>query len=413
MSIDFTILCTQSPVAFLKKKATWLEWDARKKSGAFGGMSLSLRSLEEQDPLPDPSFAERVVAVLHADGQLSDATYYAFDAWTTALAEATRGAIYSYPSGEFLYVWADLEEEQTRSRARALLDAGDFDALALWIAALGVALADARYDPNPAWAQLGWIDELAVPVIEQRIADGDARAAPTLVALRRAFAASSDANRLDALAVAAARLPELADVGELQVIAENLEAARLDALARNLPLPVDLGELNLLLDGVFLEDPLSLLRFTWFAGPQRDYMEHRQELLVALAASGRALPDPIVRRLATLVYYMEALQSDAGRAELARHGALGKAVGEAVRESQLRFEQSELRRHGAVERARAENDALHGIKRDRQSTPTEVIALVRKGEIAAAIATYRELCPQDGAHAEQAVEDARAYFTPS
>ena len=319
MSIDFTILCSRSPAAFLKKKATWLAWDAKKESGAFGGMSLSLRSIEEHDPLPEPSFAERVVTVLHAGGRLSDDTYDDFDDWTRALAVATRGAIYSYPSGKFLYVWADVDEEQT----------------------------------------------------------------------------------------------ELAEDRELQVIAANLEAARLDALARSLPLPADLGELDLLLDGVVGEDPLSVLRFDWFAGPQRDYMERRQGLLVALAASGRALPEPLVCRLAGLVYYVEALRSEEGRAELAQHGALGKAIGDAVHESQLRFERSERNRGDAVARARLENNALHGIKRDRPRTPDEVVALVRRGELAAAIVRYRELCPANAAQAEQAVEDARAYFTPS
>jgi hypothetical protein len=413
VSIDFTILCTLSPLAFLKKKARWLEWDAKKKSGSFGGMSLSLRSLEEWDELPDPSFAERVVAVVHADGRLGDDTYDDFDAWTRALAEATRGAIHSLVSGEFLYVWADAEEEQTRARARDYLDAGDFDALAAWIAALGAAHAKARHDPDPAWSQLGWIDELAVPVIEQRIAAGDGRAAPALVALHRVFKASNHTGRLDPLVVSAARFPALADDKELQVIAENLEAARLDALARSLPLPADLAELELLLDGVLREDRFDALRFQWFAGPHRDYMTRRQELLVALAASGRALSEPLVRRLAGLVYYVESLRSEEGREELARHGALGKAIGDAVRDSQRRYEESERSRHDTVARARAENDALHGIKRDRPRTPEAVIALVRRGDLAAAVVRYRELCPDNGSQAEQAIEDAREYFKPS
>jgi hypothetical protein len=49
------------------------------------------------------------------------------------------------------------------------------------------------------------------------------------------------------------------------------------ALAKTLPLPADLGELNLLLDGVLRDDPVSLARFKPFAGTPRDYTQRRQE----------------------------------------------------------------------------------------------------------------------------------------
>jgi hypothetical protein len=64
-------------------------------------------------------------------------------------------------------------------------------------------------------------------------------------------------------------------------------------------------------------------------------------------------------------------------------------------------------------RLRAENDALHGIARNRPRTPPEVIALVLSGDLAAAVVAYRTLCPHNGAQAEQAVEDARAFYAPS
>ncbi len=136
MSIDFTILCTEPPAAFLAKKGRWFEWDSDEQSGSFGGMYLSQQPLYEDDPLPAPEWAERVVAVIHANGRLTDDTYDAFDRWMTALAEATRGAIYSSPSGEFEYVWADYREAETRERAAALIAAGDFEGIARWVGEL-------------------------------------------------------------------------------------------------------------------------------------------------------------------------------------------------------------------------------------------------------------------------------------
>jgi hypothetical protein len=38
---------------------------------------------------------------------------------------------------------------------------------------------------------------------------------------------------------------------------------------------------------------------------------------------------------------------------------------------------------------------------------------VCSGDLAAAVVAYRKLCPHNGAQAEQAVEDARAFYAPS
>ena len=62
---------------------------------------------------------------------------------------------------------------------------------------------------------------------------------------------------------------------------------------------------------------------------------------------------------------------------------------------------------------RAENNALYGIKRNRPRTPPEVIDLVVSGDLAAAVVAYRRLCPHAAEQAEQAVEDARAFYAPS
>jgi hypothetical protein len=412
VSIEYIILCTRSPAAFLKKKAKWLTFDARKKSGAFGGMSLDLRSLEEWDKLPEPSFAERVVAVLHADGRLSNDTYDDFDEWTRALAEATHGAVYSPMAGEFLYVWADADEAKTRARASALLEAGDFAALTAWVVERGEAHARAKHKPDPAWLQLGWIDELAEDALEPLVAAGDARPAQLIVALHHAFSDSFDRDRLRALVIAAARLPGLPRDSELIGIAAEFEARRLRDLAVRQPPPRTLADLNLLLDGVLREDPVSLLRFASFADASPRTVRP-QEIVVELAASGRALPDAVVQRLLAVVYGVDALQTAAARAAFASHGALARALCEAEAARQARSERDAEDHARSMARLRAENNALYGIKRNRPCTPPEVVALVCSGDLAAAAAKYRELCPHHTAQAEQAVEDAHAFYAPS
>lgn len=105
MSIEYTILCTRLPNAFLGEPVERLEWDRARGSGCFGALDLTLRSLEEHDPLPDPTWASRVVAVLHVEGHMTDDDHYdAFDDWSMALADATQGAIYNQWRGAFAYV---------------------------------------------------------------------------------------------------------------------------------------------------------------------------------------------------------------------------------------------------------------------------------------------------------------------
>lgn len=106
MSISYTILCTLPPNELLAEPAEYLEWDPESGSGTFGALDLSLRSLEDHDPLPDPSWASRVVAVLHVEGHMTDDDHYdAFDDWSLALAEATQGAIYNPMRDAFGYLW--------------------------------------------------------------------------------------------------------------------------------------------------------------------------------------------------------------------------------------------------------------------------------------------------------------------
>ena len=62
---------------------------------------------------------------------------------------------------------------------------------------------------------------------------------------------------------------------------------------------------------------------------------------------------------------------------------------------------------------RAENDAYYGPARKRPRLPDDIVALVRKRSFDAAITVYRARVPDIASQAEQAIEDARAFFAPS
>lgn len=222
MSIDFMILCTRSPTAFLATRASKrLSWDPAKLSGRFGSMGLRQEEWKHEDPLPDSSWAHSVVAVIHAEGHLSDSLFDRFDAWMHALAETTHGAIYSPMAGKFIYVWPGVEREPTVARASALLEAKDHAGLARWVAELSAAHAPKLRSPCPAWCQIGWIKEAAVRPLKRAVAMGDASSATLIVALHHAYtnARCFDLDDLDALVQAAAKLPSLSADRGLQELA--------------------------------------------------------------------------------------------------------------------------------------------------------------------------------------------------
>lgn len=221
MSIEYTILCTRSPVAFLAQRVKRLSWDAAKQSGQFGSMYLRQDARQSEDPLPAPSWAQSVIAVVRAEGHLSDSLFDPFDTWMHALAEATHGAIHSPMAGKFLYVWPGVEREPTVARAGALLDGKDYAGLARWIAELGDTCAPKLRSPCPAWCQLSWIKEASVRPLKRAVAAGESSTAPVIVALHRAFtqAGSVYLPDLDALLKGAAKLPSLATDRDLQELA--------------------------------------------------------------------------------------------------------------------------------------------------------------------------------------------------
>jgi hypothetical protein len=221
MSIDYTILCTRSPTEFLSRNVKKLAWEPAKRSGRFGSMHLRQDECQSEDPLPDPSWAQRIVAVIRAEGHLSDSLFDRFDTWMHALAEATHGAIYSPMAGKFQYVWPGVEREPTVARATASLEAKDYAGLSRWVAELGEAYALKLRTPCPAWCQVGWIKEAAVRPLQRAVAAGDAGPAPLIVALHHAYtkARCLDLDDLDALLRAAAKLPELTSDRALQDLA--------------------------------------------------------------------------------------------------------------------------------------------------------------------------------------------------
>lgn len=221
MSIDYTILCTRSPTEFLSRNVKKLAWEPAKRSGRFGSMHLRQDECQSEDPLPDPSWAQRIVAVIRAEGHLSDSLFDRFDTWMHALAEATHGAIYSPMAGKFQYVWPGVEREPTVARATASLEAKDYAGLSRWVAELSAAYALKLRTPCPAWCQVGWIKEAAVRPLQRAVAAGDAGPAPLIVALHHAYtkARCLDLDDLDALLRAAAKLPELTSDQALQDLA--------------------------------------------------------------------------------------------------------------------------------------------------------------------------------------------------
>ncbi|MCY0991095.1 hypothetical protein OV203_28380 [Nannocystis sp. ILAH1] len=409
MSIDFTILCTQSPERFLRKRTEWLKWNARRRSGSFGGMSLSWTDLEDTDPLPEPEWAERVVAVIRADGRLSDDTYDDFDSWTAALADATHGAVYSHPSGRFTHIWADADPKRTAARMRELLDAGDFAGLAAWIRELVAAQQRAV---NAAGSQLHWIGEVAIPELERRVAAGDAASAPALVALHDVLGGRPDPGQIDALVLAAAALPELAGDTAVQRKAAALQERRLRAEAAAAPLPADLPALQRLLDDALGGDPAALARLDRFTGYELDDTAIRQKLVIELAKSGRELPISLSCRLIEHVYHVPELQSPAKRESFAAYGSLARQIAERLAEQERRTQENRRARTQDIAERTAEFDALYGRDRKRPRMPDDLLALIRRGQLTAALAAYRERFPALAAQAAQAIEDARAHFAP-
>lgn len=325
MSIDFTILCTRPPERFLRKRAEWLKWDARRGSGSFGGMSLWLSELEDDDPLPGPEWAERVVVVLRANGRLSDDTFDDFDCWTEALADATHGAIYSHAADSFIHVWADADAKRTAAHTQELLDAGD-----------------------------------------------------------RA----------------------------VQLKAEQQRQRRLQEGAAAAPWPADLAALQRLIDEVLSGDQDALARFERFTGYDMDNLPLRQKLVIALAKSGRELPSMLSSRLVASVYYVPELRSAAAREQFAARGALARQIAARLPPCERSAEEQREARARTIAERTAEYDALYGRDRDRPRMPDDIIGLIRRGRLNAAIAAYGERFPKLARKAQQAVEDARAFFAP-
>lgn len=373
-------------------------------------MWLSLSELEESDPLPDEGWAERVVAVIRANGRLSDDTFDAFDSWTERLADATHGAVYSHPSGRFTHVWADVDEGRTEARTRELIEAGDFAGLAGWIREL---VAAGRRGVDAAEVQLRWIGEAAIPMLERCVAAADTGVGPAIAALHDVLGSGSGSARIDALVLAAAAVPGLVAERAVLTKAAGLRARQLRAEAAAVPLPADLAALQRLLDAALGGDPAAQARLDRFTGYEVEEVEVRQRLVFELAQSGRELPVLLSSRLVELVCYAPALQDRRARESFARHGSLARQIVATIEEREHRAQDNRRARSRVVAERTAEYDALYGRDRSRPRMPDDLLMLIRRGQLAAAVAAYRERFPKSARQAEQAVEDARAHFAPN
>lgn len=371
-------------------------------------MSLSWTELEGSDPLPEPDWAERVVAVIRASGRLSDDTYDDFDDWMEALADATHGAVYSYPSGSFIHVWADADPEGTAARARALLDAGDFAGLAAWIRALEAA----QENSDAAESQLNWIVEIAMPAIEGRVAAGDAGPAPAIAALYDVLSDRLDYWKIEPLVLAAAALPKLARDTAVQTRADQLRDARARAEAAALPLPEDLDALQRLLDEAMRGDPRSFALLERFSSYEPRDRAKRQRLVLELARSGREVPVLLSCQLVELLDHVPELQGPEKLEAFAAHGSLASQISAALAERERHAQDRRSHRAAVIADRAAEYDAYYGRDRKRPRMPDDLVAMIRRGELPAAVAAYRERFPKNAREAGQAVEDIRAHFAP-
>ncbi|MDC0717503.1 hypothetical protein [Nannocystis bainbridge] len=250
-------------------------------------------------------------------------------------------------------------------------------------------------------------------MIERRVAAGDAAPAPAIVALHDVLGDRPDPGQIDVLVLAAAALPELADARAVQVKAAALQARRLRAEAEAAPMPADLPALQRLLDDALRGDPAALARLDRFTGYELDDTDSRQQLVIELAKSGRELPVLLSCRLIEHINYVPELQSPAKRESFAAHGSLARQIAERLVEHERRTPDDRRARTRQIAERTAEYDALYGRDRDRPRMPDDLVALIRQGHLAEALAAYRERFPTLTAQAAQAIDDARAYFAPN
>lgn len=412
MSIDFTILCTRAPGRFLARKAHWLKWSGKAGAGSFAGMSLERDGLRAEDPLPAPDWADRVVAVVRASGRLSDDSFDDFDSWTTALADATQGAVYSHVAGEFIHVWSDVSEAKTLARLRELLAADDPDPLARWIDELAVMGRTGRHSRDAAKMQLEWIAGPVIAELTRRISAGDVRGGPVIDALQRAVGVPHGSRGLNDLVLAAVAVPDLPAAGGLFAAAARITATREIERVRALPPPTSVAELVELLEASERGDRLGWPRLEDFLGYRHKNVKRRQALVVELARSGRAVAPVQIEALAALVGHLEELTTASGRDAFARHGELASAIARLAAERLTSADRRRRAREQDIERRVAEYDALYGRDRKRPRMPEDLIHLIRCGKITAAVLAYRERFPAFAAQAALAVEDARAFYVP-
>ena len=403
----FVVLCLKSPTRALAKRSA-VQWN--KEVGRLGSFHIRRRELASSDPLPDPSWAERVVAVVEARGRTVNEDVLE---WLEGIAMKTGGALYDPSEQEFPFVDGD----EAAARTKGFLARGDIEALVRWIA----VVVPAAYEyQSPRWQTLDAIRDVVLPKIRRAKLDATQRCA-LAIALHRAY---DDDKKIEALVVETAK--GSTDEEHREVAAAIVDRGEREADA-GAATPRTSAQLAKLLDE--LGSASAERRLQRFIYESRDTITR---LAIKAVEDGYdPSPDVCTRVLEALPIEMFDEKAHERLWKTTQSTALAQAFRAAVQTyregagqraaeySQRRFEEYERYRNDPLvlkPRSRGDdiamlrglNDALYGLERDRPLLPERIVALICDRRLDEARAAYVEALGET--HADAAIHDAAAYF---
>ena len=423
--LAFRVLCLRSPARALKKRRL-VKWNG--DVGKWSGFQIQKRDPASDDPLPGPSWQDRVVVVVEARGKFRpQQNSEPLTEWLVEIAIAAGGALYDPRNEEFSYI----EEVEATKRAKQLVAVGDVARLAAWIRA-----AAPESEVSAQWQTIDTIRDAVVPEIERtkrHLAKPTARrprldatqACSVAVELQRVYGEDRKFEDL-VIATAAHSTDE-----QHAAIAATLTKNREDDEDLRAPAPKTVAQLLGLFEGIVAGDERSQRRFDRFFYYERD-------AIVRLARKALDVGDPSLDVAAAMVSAIPVGMLDRSVRERLLTGEKTTALARAFRDaaiahrdaagqraaeySQRRFEEYERYRNDPLvvtPRRRGEdlamfrplNDALYGPERDRPQLPERVVALLCDRRIDEAREVY--IAALGELHADAAIRDALEFFAPT